>query len=143
VLAATRALLPPGYVAAGHAVAGATWSLSAILAVPIVVASLRSLARNRRIMSAAPWPPTFSTAVFALGALATGKMLGVPAVSGVGQATAGATLALWVVTAALHASRLLPAARRGGSAPRADRDEPTMRPEGLVSEAQAAAAPAG
>lgn len=94
VLAATRALLPPGDVAAGHAVAGATWSLAAILAVPIVVASVRSLARNRRIMSAAPWPPTFSTAVFALGALASGKMLGVPAVSGVGQATAGATLAL-------------------------------------------------
>lgn len=112
VLADGRALWPSDVAAAGHVVAGATWSIAALLAVPIVVVSVRSLARTRRIVRAAPWPPTFSTAVFALGALATGKMLGVPTVTGVGMVMAGATLALWAVTAALHASRLLQAARR-------------------------------
>ncbi len=123
-------------------VAGATWSVAAVLAVPIVVASVRSLARTRRIVRAAPWPPTFSTAVFALGALATAKMLGVPAVTGVGKVAAGATLALWAVTAVLHASRLFPAARRRpGPAETTDRDAPTVAPSPLVPDTAPMAAP--
>ena len=142
VLAAGRALVPSGVAAAGHVVAGATWSVAAVLAVPIVVASVRSLARTRRIVRAAPWPPTFSTAVFALGALATAKMLGVPAVTGVGKVAAGATLALWAVTAVLHASRLFPAARRRpGPAETTDRDAPTVAPSPLVPDTAPMAAP--
>ena len=143
VLAAVRALVPSGVVAAGHVVAGATWSVAAVLAVPIVVASVRSLAGSRRIVRAAPWPPTFSTAVFALGALATAKMLGVPAVTGVGKVAAGATLALWVVTAALHASRLFQTARRPGPAETTDRDAPTVAPSPLVPDTAPTAAPPG
>ena len=142
VLAAGRALVPSGVAAAGHVVAGATWSVAAVLAVPIVVASVRSLARTRRIVRAAPWPPTFSTAVFALGALATAKMLGVPAVTGVGKVAAGATLALWAVTAVLHASRLFPAARRRpGPAGTTERDASTVAPSPLVPDPAPMAAP--
>ena len=141
VLAAGRALFPSGVAAAGHVVAGATWSVAAVLAVPIVVASVRSLARTRRIVRAAPWPPTFSTAVFALGALATAKMSGVPAVTGVGKVAAGATLALWAVTAALHASRPLQAARR--PAETTERDASTVAPSPLVPDTAPMAAPPG
>ncbi|MDA8284558.1 MAG: hypothetical protein M0Z42_14965 [Actinomycetota bacterium] len=121
VLAAGRALWPSYVPSAGHVVAGATWSVAAALAVPIVVVGMRSLARSLRVVRAAPWPPTFSTAVFALGTLATAKMLGAPAVTGVGKVAAGVTLALWAVTTALHASRLLPTAPRHGAAGTTDR----------------------
>jgi len=148
--AAARALsaggrpLPPGVVAAGHAAAVATWSLAAVLAGPIVVASLSSLARSRRIVRAAPWPPTFSTAVFALGALATGKVLESPAITGIGKAAAGATLALWAVTAALHASRLLPSARLRRPVRTTDFDGAgVVPPRAQISETPAMAAPPG
>jgi len=117
---------PPGVVAAGHAAAVATWALAAVLAGPIVVASVSSLVRSRRFVRAAPWPPTFSTAVFALGTLATGKILEAPTLTSVGRAAAGATLALWAVTAALHTSRLLPSARRRRLAQTTDLDNPMV-----------------
>jgi hypothetical protein len=119
---------PAGVVAAGHAAAVATWALAAVLAGPIVVASVSSLVRSRRIVRTAPWPPTFSTAVFALGALAIGKVLKAPTVTSIGTAAAGATLALWAVTAALHTSRLLPGARRRRPAQTTDLDNPMVPP---------------
>jgi len=119
---------PAGVVAAGHAAAVATWALAAVLAGPIVVASVSSLVRSRRIVRTAPWPPTFSTAVFALGALAIGKVLEAPTVTSIGTAAAGATLALWAVTAALHTSRLLPGARRRRPAQTTDLDNPIVPP---------------
>ena len=143
VLAAGRALFPSGVAAAGHVVAGATWSVAAVLAVPIVVASVRSLARTRRIVRAAAWPPTFSTAVFALGALATAKMSGVPAVTGVGKVAAGTTLALWAVTAALHASRPLQAARRPGPAETTEGDTSTVARSPLVPDTAPMTSPPG
>lgn len=110
--AAVRALSdggrwPTGVLTLAHGAAIVTWSFAALLAVPIVGVSVRSLARRRRIERAAPWPPTFSTAVFALGALGTGTALGIPAVTDVGRVAAAVTLALWTLTAAVHASRLL------------------------------------
>ena len=135
---------PSGVVAAGHAAAVVTWSLAAVLAVPIVVASMSSLARSRRIVRAAPWPPTFSTAVFALGALATGKVLEAPTVTSVGKAAAGATLALWAVTATLHTSRLLPSARRRRPARTTDVDgAPMVPPSAQAPQTAAMAAPPG
>ena len=147
--AAARALSVGGgpwtadIVATGHVAAVATWSVAAVLAVPIVVASVSSLARSRRIVRAAPWPPTFSTAVFALGTLATGKILEAPTVTSIGRAAAGATLALWAVTAALHASRLLPSAHRQRAAQASDVDGPMVPPSAPVAETDAMAAPAG
>lgn len=135
---------PPAVVAAGHAAAVATWCLAAVLAVPIVVASMSSLARSRRIVRAAPWPPTFSTAVFALGALATGKVLEAPTITSVGKAAAAATLALWAVTAGLHASRLLPNAHRRHPAQTTDLDGAgVVPPSAQTSETPAMAVPPG
>ena len=124
-LSASGGMWPVAVVMLVHGAAIVTWSFAALLAVPIVAASVRSLARSRRIEKVAPWPPTFSTAVFALGALGAGKMLGLPAVTDVGKAAAGATLALWAVTAALHASRLLPSTGRQPTRPTRALDDPT------------------
>ncbi len=134
---------PLAVVAAGHAAAVVTWSLAALLAVPIVVASMSSLARSRRIVRAAPWPPTFSTAVFALGTLATGKVLDAPTITSVGKAAAGATLAFWAVISVPHASQLLPRARRQRAAKASDVDGPIVPPSAPVAETDAMAAPAG
>ena len=125
-LSASGGMWPADVVTLVHGAAIVTWSFAALLAVPIVAASVRSLARSRRIEKAAPWPPTFSTAVFALGALGAGKMLGLPAVTDVGKAAACATLALWAVTAALHASRPLPSSGRRPRIPTCERDDPTV-----------------
>jgi hypothetical protein len=126
--AAVRALSdggrwPTGVLTLAHGAAIVTWSFAALLAVPIVAASVRSLARRRRIERAAPWPPTFSTAVFALGALGTGTALGIPAVTDVGRVAAAVTLALWTVTTAAHASRLFP----GSGSPATTRHPRTTR----------------
>lgn len=93
---------PVSVVAVGRVMAVATWSVAAVLAVPIVVVSVLSLLRSHRVERAAPWPPAFSSAVFALGTLATGHITGVLAVVVIGKLTGAATLALWGVTAALH-----------------------------------------
>ncbi len=147
--AVTRALPVGGgpwtadIVATGHVAAVATWSVAAVLAVPIVVASVSSWARSHRIVRAAPWPPTFSTAVFALGTLATGRMVEAPTVTSIGKAAADATLALWAVTVALHASRLLPSARRQRAARASDVGGPMVPLSVSAAETDAMAAPAG
>ncbi|MGC8464094.1 MAG: hypothetical protein ACP5P9_10570, partial [Acidimicrobiales bacterium] len=125
-LSAGGGVWPTDVVTLAHGAAIITWSFSALLAVPVVAASVRFLARSRRIERAAPWPPTFSTAVFALGALGTGKMLELPAVTDVGKVAAAVTLAFWTVTAALRASRLLPSTRRQPTNPTYKRDDPTV-----------------
>jgi len=76
--------------------------------VPIVIESLRWLSGTCRIFGLAPWPPPFSTAVFALGGLATGAMFHAYAITMIGKAAGFATLALWVITAGLHATRAIP-----------------------------------
>ena len=125
-LSASGGMWPADVVMLVHGAAIVTWSFAALLAVPIVAASVRSLARSRQIEKAAPWPPTFSTAVFALGALGTGKMLELRAVTDTGKAAAATTLVLWAVTAALHASRPLPSSGRQLTIPTCERDDPTV-----------------
>ena len=119
-------LWPADVVTLAHGAAIVTWSFAALLVVPILAASMRVLARDRQIERAAPWPPTFSTAVFALGALGTGKMLDLPAVTDVGKVAAAVTLALWAATAALHASRLLSSPPRTRAAQSTDVHDPTV-----------------
>lgn len=111
-LAADDSYWPLGISVACHIAAAATWALAAALAVPIVIESLRWLSGTRRIVRLAPWPPTFSTAVFALGGLATGAMFHAHAITMIGKAAGFATLALWAITAGLHATRAIPT-RRG------------------------------
>ncbi|MGH7120403.1 MAG: hypothetical protein ACREFP_15670 [Acetobacteraceae bacterium] len=49
------------------------------LCVPVAAASVRFLLRHCRYRAAAAWPPTFSTAVFALGCFQPGDILHFPA----------------------------------------------------------------
>ncbi len=51
----------------------------------------------------APWPPTFSTGVYALGAGQVGRLLQLPSITTVGDLTGLATVALWAATTGLHA----------------------------------------
>lgn len=75
-----------------------------MLCVPVLVGSLRFLLRACRFRAAAAWPPTFSTAVFALGGLWTGKVLQSPVFHTIGLAAGFATLGFWAVTVAWNAS---------------------------------------
>ena len=140
VLSAGR-LWSTDVVTLAHGAAIITWSFAALLAVPILAASVHLLARNRRSERAAPWPPTFSTAVFALGALGTGKMVALLAMTDVGKAAAAVTLALWTVVAALHASRLLPSAPRRCAARSVGRRGPPQSTGELASCDAGAASP--
>jgi len=93
-----------------------TWLGAAALLVPIVVRSVAFLARWRPPPRTAPlfgrpvWPPTFSTGVFAIGALAIGHAAHLGIMTGAGRAAAVATLVLWTGTAVLRASGALAAA---------------------------------
>jgi tellurite resistance protein TehA-like permease len=92
--------------AADHAFASAAlvlWSVASILLVPIVVGSLAYLYRFRRLHGSPPWPPTFSTGVYALGADQAGRLGNIHSISVIGTAAGVATVALWFVTAGLHA----------------------------------------
>ncbi|MDA8073448.1 MAG: hypothetical protein M0Z82_18065 [Actinomycetota bacterium] len=85
-----------------HVAAVVTWLFASTLAVLVVGWSIWWLLGIRRISTAAPWPPAFSSAVLALGSLAAGKILHAPVVVTIADAVAGLTVALWAVTAGLH-----------------------------------------
>lgn len=90
-----------------------TWLVAAVLAVPILAQSARWLAGLRDLPVRLPWPPTFSAAVFALGALAVGTVTNDSVLSAIGRASAYATVAFWSLTAASYVYALR---RRGASA---------------------------
>ena len=89
---ALRAVLSP--------LATATWIAAAVLLVPIVVVSVRFLLGRPKPAPALPWPPTFSTAVFALGGLDVGVLAGIDPVGTLGKVAGYAALAGWAITAA-------------------------------------------
>jgi tellurite resistance protein TehA-like permease len=70
--------------------------------VPVVAGSLAHLWRLRRPRGLPPWTPTFSTAVYALGAEQAGRLTGLEAVSRLSTAAGLATVVLWLITAGLH-----------------------------------------
>lgn len=78
----------------------ATEVLAILLGAAVLVGSGVFLLRRCRFRARAAWPPTFSTAVFALGALVTGAVLSSPAFLGLGLAAAWAVLVFWGVTMA-------------------------------------------
>lgn len=87
----------------GYAFAAlALWAVGSALLVPVVAGSLVHLLRLRRPLGAPPWPPTFSTGVYALGAAQAGRLGHLPVVTAVGQVAGSATVALWLVTAGLY-----------------------------------------
>ena len=70
-----------------------------LLSVPVLLLSVRLLLRQCGFRAAAPWPPTFSTAVLAFGAFQAGRVLHVPALGTLGLGAADATLLFWSLTA--------------------------------------------
>lgn len=90
--------------AAGHGfttAAVALWAVGSALLVPVVVGSLAYLWKLRRLEGSPPWPPTFSTGVYALGAAQAARLGQLHAVGFVGGSAGLATVALWLATAAL------------------------------------------
>lgn len=78
-----------------------------ILCLPVVAYSVAFLLRRCRFRGPAPWPPTFSTAVFALGCLETGAVLQSPVFHDVGVGAGYVTLAFWAATIAWNAGRTI------------------------------------
>jgi tellurite resistance protein TehA-like permease len=98
-----------GNAAAVYAFASAVlvlWAVGSALVVPVVVGSLVYLRRLRRLHGSPPWPPTFSTGVYALGADQAGRLGHLQAISAVGRAAGLATVVLWFVTAGLYLAYL-------------------------------------
>lgn len=82
----------------------ATNVCAALLCPPLVVCGVDFLLRRCRFRAGAAWPPTFSTAVFALGCLGTGAALPSTFFRYLGLAAGFATLAFWAVTAGWNAT---------------------------------------
>ncbi|HEX6451569.1 MAG TPA: hypothetical protein VF060_19155, partial [Trebonia sp.] len=80
--------------------------IAAILLVPIVVQSVRFLARKRPVMRNIPWPPAFSSGVIALGTIGAGAALHTLVITTVGKGAGIATLIVWTVTACWNAAVL-------------------------------------
>src|SRR5699024_9274974 len=76
----------------------ATFLAALVLLLPIIAYSLQFLLRTCRFTNRAVWPPTFSTAVLAMGALGTGQTLQLDSITTLGTIAAWATLMLWAIT---------------------------------------------
>ncbi|MHB8294081.1 MAG: hypothetical protein ACYDH5_05530 [Acidimicrobiales bacterium] len=111
VLAAGTGYWPGALVAGCQIVAAVTWAVAAALAVPMTITSLGWLAARGWSSTVAAWPPTFSTGVLSLGALAVGDMPELVAITMIGRALAVATLVLWTITAGTHLAAATPLAR--------------------------------
>lgn len=101
-----RASLLPGATGGYELAALAVWAAGSVLLVPVLAGSISFLARLRRLGGSPPWPPTFSTAVYALGATQAGRLAGLPEITRVGEVAGVATVVLWLVTAALYGAGL-------------------------------------
>lgn len=90
-----------------HTCLSAAVAIAAITAialfVPVAAGSLLFLFTTCRFRAKAPWPPTFSTAVCALGCLQAAKVLHSHPLHWVGLTASAATLLFWGVTAGWNA----------------------------------------
>lgn len=77
------------------------WLIASALLVPILTGSVTHLLRLRRPAASPPWPPTFSTAVYAAGTLHAGRLTHVETVRCLGHVAGLVTVGLWIVTAGL------------------------------------------
>lgn len=85
----------------------ACWAVGSVWLVPVLAASLRSLASLRRASGRPPWPPTFSTGVYALGAAQVGHLLVTASITRLADLAAAATIGLWALTVCAHLPRAL------------------------------------
>lgn len=96
------------------------WVVGSVALLPVLAGSARFLARLRRAAGRPPWPPTFSTGVYALGAGQAGGLLHVAAVTRVADGAAVVTVCLWALTVVAHLpvlARLLQRRGRTGRVP--------------------------
>lgn len=82
------------------------WAVASSALVPVLVGSGHYLLGLRRLTGRPPWPPTFSTGVYALGAIQVGRLLHLPSITSLGDAAAIATLCLWGLTVGAYLPRL-------------------------------------
>lgn len=68
------------------------FALALVLLIPIVILSVDFLCRRCRFVNHASWPPTFSTAVFAMGGLGLGTILNSDSVITLGRTAGWVTL---------------------------------------------------
>lgn len=103
-LGRTSAISPAHGSAVGSWLAGAAagfWSLASLALIPVLVGTARLVLR-RLPHGTLPWPPTFSTGVYAIGTAQVGRLTGLPALTALSGIAAAATIALWVITAYSH-----------------------------------------
>lgn len=98
---------PSNYTKALSAAMAVTLALAVVLLVPVLIGSVNLLSRCCHFRDKAAWPPTFSTAVFALSCLGTGAVLHLEGVRAFGHYAAIATLVLWTATVLWNASIVL------------------------------------
>ena len=84
------------------------WVVASAVAIPVLIGSAAYLWRLRSLAGHPPWPPTFSTGVYALGATQAGHLLALEPVTSVARLAASATVLLWSLTILAH----LPAVTR-------------------------------
>ncbi|WP_158726733.1 hypothetical protein [Tomitella fengzijianii] len=100
---ATPAIAPT--VGDSWAVRWCVWVYAAVasaLLVPIIGSSVVYLARRGKVSGHAPWPPTFSMGVYALGVGQAERLARDAALQDWHRGAAAATLVLWAGTAAVH-----------------------------------------
>lgn len=101
--ALARLLANPVLSGLAHTFLSAAVAIAAVTAialfVPMAAGGLLFLLTTCRFRAKAPWPPTFSTAVFALGCLQAAKVLHSHPLHWLGLAASAATLLFWAVTA--------------------------------------------
>ncbi len=85
----------------------ALWIVACLAMIPVVMVSLEHLLRARRSHRRPPWPPTFSTAVFALGTLEAARWAESTALEQAGRVAGWTTVALWCGTVVLAVRRRL------------------------------------
>lgn len=113
-VAATFGPVAPWSVAVFHAAALASAVVAAAVLIPITVGCVRFLVGlPRRRLARSPWPPAFSSGVFALGAAEIGSIYGWTAATTVGRIAAVETLVVWAAIAAVNIAAVA-ASRRPG-----------------------------
>ena len=109
-LGRSSAVFPAGHGAellhAFGVAALALWMVGTAALLPVLAGSIRYGVGVRRLAGRPPWPPAFSTGVYALGAGQVSRLLGVPVIAAVAAAAAVATLFFWLFTVAAHLPRL-------------------------------------
>lgn len=83
------------------------WSLGTLILIPIALLSIQYLFRLENFPKNAPWPPTFSTAVYALGTITASQLIHSQAVHLIGVAASIITLLLWSCTVMLITTQKL------------------------------------